>query len=125
MAEPYRRVVYLPIALTNGNTGRTTHFGASAKRRREYEHVVRMKYGQLLPPNFKQRVTVIRVLGKGEKFWDPDSVLRGSAKELLDALVACGFANDDSSAWLEAVDGRQDASERTEGPAVKIILEKA
>lgn len=124
MARPAVVTLELPIRLTNDNGGRTRHFAPAAKRRREYEAIIRARYGTRTPPDHEQHLTITRVLGKGERLYDHDSTLRGNAKELVDALVACGFARDDSPAWITGVDGRQDATQRQRGPCVLVCLEE-
>ena len=67
-------VIELPVELTNGNEGRTKHFGASAKRRREFEGVLNW-----LHPKKRVRtpcrIHVTRVLGRGQGLCDADSIL--------------------------------------------------
>lgn len=75
------------------------------------------------PPSHKQRVTITRVLGKGERLWDADSVLRGNAKQLLDALVDAGYFVDDGPKYISEVTGRQDDSRRGDGPAIQVEIE--
>ena len=113
----------LPIELTNGNEGRTKHYGASAKRRREYERIIRAKCGQRTPPDYPVTVTVTRILGKGQRLWDYSSGLRGNYKELEDAMTACGWWHDDGPEWVKGVIFRQDATRRELGPAVLVEVE--
>ena len=122
--EPPPEPILIPIDLNNGNAGQTKHWGSSHKLRDEYEELIRAMGLVRTPPDYKQRVVVTRILGKGQRLWDPDSILRGSAKQLIDALTSCGWWNDDSSKWLESVDGRQDDTQRDNGPAVKIEAHK-
>jgi hypothetical protein len=117
-------LIPLPIKLTNGNVGRTTHFGASAKRRMEYEKLIKTLGLVKEPPFYRQSVVVARVLGKGEKYYDPDSLQRGNLKEIIDALVACGWFVDDSYKWIELVNCIQDGSDRSQGPAIRIYVTK-
>jgi hypothetical protein len=119
------RVIYLPIQLTNGNTGRGHHWIASAKRRKAYEQIILAKYGKLVPPPYPQHVAVTRLLGKGERLWDYSSGLRGNYKELEDAMTACGFWHDDGPRWVRSVAFIQDDSRRHEGPGVRLELWEA
>lgn len=116
----------LPIRLTNDNEGRTRHFSVSRKRRLAYENDLRIfGFFRTKPPLFKQKVTLTRLLGPGEKFWDWDSVLRGSAKELVDALAALKFFLTDGPRWVVGVAGLQDdTGRRRYGPGVRILIEK-
>ena len=115
--------IVLPIKLNNGNVGRTTHYGASARRRKAYENLLRSLGLVKTPPEHRQRIVVIRLLGKGEKYYDSDSLGRGNVKEILDSMTACGFWKDDSYKHLEVHYG-QDASDRKNGFAVKIQVRK-
>ena len=111
-----------PIDLKNDNNGRSHHYGKSAKRRKDYEKIIRTIAGQQIPPDCKQKLIITRILGKRQQKFDPDSILRGSSKEFVDSLKACGFFHDDSCKWLTEVIGRQDDTQRDLGPAVKIEI---
>ncbi len=114
----------LPIELTNGNDGRGSKWFSSAKLRKHYEATVgQFQYGRS-PFRFIVRLEVTRILGKGQRLWDADSILRGSAKELIDSLVALGWFVDDSPKWIGAVVGYQDATQREIGPAVQVEVFK-
>lgn len=115
----------LPIDLRNGNGGRGTAFWASHKRRQELEIIIRSLGHVRTPSPHQQHVTITRILGKGQRLFDPDSIGRGDAKELVDALTMCGWWKDDSAKWITAVDYRQDATQRRNGPAVEITVEEA
>ena len=97
--------IRLPIDLTNGNEGRNKHFGGSAKKRKEYELLIRAytKSGEITPHgmNYPLHVKVTRVLGKRQSKFDSSSLGRGNYKEIEDALVACEFFPDDSSKYIE------------------------
>lgn len=113
----------LPVSLDNGNDGRTKHFGAAAKRRREYEATIRLFHPRPVPVQTPARIHVTRVLGPRQRLFDADSLLRGNAKELIDAIVAAGFLPDDGPAHVLEVTASQDKSRRGEGPAVEITIE--
>ena len=104
----------LPIELTNGNEGRTKHWGTAAKRRHQYEATIRLMHC---------RITITRVLGRGQRLYDADSLGRGNAKELVDAIVAVGLIPDDGPRHVTAVDYRQDATRRGDGPSTEITIE--
>ena len=110
----------LPLELTNGNDGRTQKYFKSAKVRQQFESYLRAKGHTKRPYPYPVRVTVTRILGKGQRLWDASSGLRGNWKELEDALTACGWWHDDGPKWITAVDFRQDASQRASGPAIQI-----
>lgn len=114
---------WLPIGLTNGNTGRGWHWGSKHKERKAMESFLREYFGgQRVPFGFPVSLVVTRVLGKNQRLWDSDSVLRGNWKELQDSLVAVGFFHDDSPKWISNVIGRQDATMRESGPAINITV---
>lgn len=117
--------VTLPIDLTNGNEGRTKHYGKSAAARKQFERIVRSLGHVRTPLDQPVRVTVTRVLGKNQRMFDPSSLGRGNYKELEDALTACGWWHDDSSKWISSVVFRQDAGRRGVGPAVVVRVEVA
>lgn len=112
----------LNAALSNNNEGQTRHFGASVKWKRLYQRALLGK--RRTPPDYPQRITITRILGKGERLWDADSVLRGSAKQLIDALKDAGFMVDDSPKYITEVFGKQDATQRSNGPAIRIEFER-
>ena len=108
----------LPIELTNGNDGRGGKWFKTAKVRKVLESKLR-RWGLVREP-FDHPVTIrlTRVLGRGQRLWDADSVGRGNSKELIDAMVACGWFTDDSPKYIAHCDFRQDPSQRENGPAV-------
>ena len=109
----------LPIRLTNDNGGRTQHWSRAAKRKSDYQTAVRLIGGKRLPFAVPVRLTVTRIIGPRERLWDADSIGRGSVKELIDSLVACGWLNDDGPKWVTEVAYRQEI-DRKRGPAVRI-----
>lgn len=113
----------LPIDLTNGNEGRSKHWAPTAKRRREYERIIRLAYPNTKPIPTPVRLTITRVLGKGQRRFDPDSLGRGNAKEIIDAIVAVGILPDDGPKHVTEVTYRQDDTRRKEGPAVEVTIE--
>lgn len=115
----------LPIELTNGNDGRTKHWYAPAKRRKQYEQTLKLLGLRRQPFPQPVRIELTRVLGKGGRLWDADSIGRGNAKEIIDALVQCGWFHDDGPKWITACDYRQDAEHRKHGPAVRVRVFEA
>ena len=91
----------LPIVLTNGNDGRNKRWFSSAKIRTQIEYMLRLN-GHFLPEPFNEPIVlrITRVLARAQKLWDSDSIGRGSAKELVDSLVACNWFRDDSAAYI-------------------------
>lgn len=115
--------ITLPFELTNGNDGRGYAWYKSASARKKFERQLRMLGHVRTPFDVPVKVTVTRILGKRQREWDASSGLRGNWKEIEDALVACGWFHDDKPQWIVATDFRQDASQRTNGPAVKVTIE--
>ena len=65
-------------------------------------------------------LTVTRVLGKGERKWDADSILRGNSKQLLDAIVGTKLLKDDNPKYVALVIGMQDDTRREIGPLIEV-----
>jgi len=120
----------LPIELTNGNEGRSKHWSGAAKRRRQYEAIIRLMHARNHlrdpePVRTPVKITITRVLGRGQRLYDADSLGRGNAKEIIDALVAAGFLPDDGPKHVVSCEYRQDASQRQHGPATIVTIEAA
>ena len=77
-----------------------------------------------MPPTYRQRVTITRILGKGQRLYDPDNLQGGTAKALIDALTDLGMWLDDAPGLLDRV-YRQDSTQRHNGPAVHVLIEEA
>jgi len=122
MSEEYRETVLLPFELSNGNDGRGSKWFSSAKIRKSFEDSLRKLRMVRSPLLFPVRVTVTRILGKGQRLWDSSSIGRGSWKELEDALVVCGWFYDDSPKYITTTDFRQDDCRRSTGPAVELEI---
>ncbi len=115
----------IPYDMTNNNDGQGHAWYRTAAARKAIEKQLRFMNYEREPFGFPVRLVVTRMLGARQKFWDADSVLRGSWKSLQDSLVAVGWFHDDSYKYIKAVDGRQDASQREKGAAVKVEVYKA
>jgi hypothetical protein len=111
--------ITLPVELLNRNDGRGhAHWRSTAEKKR---------LANLLPLLARREpfgvpvfLVVTRILGKGQRLWDEDSILRGSAKELIDAMVGAKWLHDDSPKWVCGVLGRQCARNRPDHPAVRV-----
>ena len=112
--------IVLPIELTNGNTGRSNRWFRTAKVREWIEATLRLNKLVRVPFVNRCDVHIVRILGKGQRLWDADSLLRGNSKELIDAMVACGWFYDDGPNFIKAVTADQDATDRNNGPAVRV-----
>ena len=118
--------LFLPIPLSNNNTGQTRHWSAANKQKQLFaKTIVALGLKAKHTPTHKQRVTITRILGKGERLWDADSVLRGNAKQLLDSLVDAGYFVDDGPNYITSVIGLQNAVERERGPAIEVEINDA
>jgi len=113
----------LPIELTNGNEGRKKHWGSAARRRKQYEATIGLLYGRPKLIASPVKLTITRVLGKGQRLFDRDSLGRGNAKEIIDAIVAVGILPDDGPRHLLGVEYRQDATRRSDGPSTEVLIE--
>ena len=115
----------LPFELTNNNQGRGRAWYSSANVRKKIERELRLLGLEREPFEFPVVVRVTRILGKGQRLWDSDSILRGNSKELIDSLVVCGWFHNDSPKWIVETQAGQDASQRANGPAVLIEVFRA
>ena len=114
----------LPIELTNGNEGRTKHFSASAKRRKQYATTLGWMFKNFPTYQVPVTVAVVRILGPKEKPWDSSSGLRGNWKEIEDALVASGVFLNDSPQYIEETRFFQDDEQRQNGPCIELLITK-
>ena len=124
--------------LKNGNNGQSKHWSGSYAERKAWitavgNSLVTDEKGEShtlgaffdpSPSDKKIGMVITRVLGKGERQWDPDSVLRGNAKQLVDSLVDYGVCSDDSPSFVDFVIGIQDESSRGSGPITKVEIYK-
>ena len=96
--------ITLPIELTNGNQGRGFHWAKAAKRRKDYENIMRLLgYECREPLDFPVDLHITRLMTKRQRPWDADSIGRGSVKELIDSCVACHWFVDDGPKWIRSV----------------------
>lgn len=119
------KTFFFPLEINNGNDGRGSKWFSSSKLRKRFEQNIFVLGGGRRTP-FEGRVSlrITRILGKRQQLWDADSVGRGSVKELIDAMVACGWFVDDGPKYIRPVDYRQDETRREDGPAVQIEVFK-
>ncbi len=114
--------ITLPIELTNGNDGRGSKWFRSSIVRKKLEATLRTLGLIRTPFERPVRVSVVRIVGKGQRLWDASSVGRGNWKELEDAMVVCGWFHDDGPKWVKSVSFDQDDSQRHVGPAVRVVV---
>ena len=126
----------IPISFNNGNRGQSKHWGSHQDARKKAASALRSAtfmaktedgaWHEVMPSecHIDQRVDVwaTRVLGPGDRSWDPDSILRGvGAKALIDAIVDAQVLSGDSSKHVRYCLGDQCSNMRNIGP--KWILE--
>lgn len=116
--------IRLSMKLTNRNNGQGRHWSVSAKASKEADAAVReaMNVPRVQPYDCPVSLVITRILGPRERLWDEDSILRGNAKQILDAMVSRGWFHDDGPRWISSVVGRQDATQRGIGPCVSIDI---
>lgn len=114
--------VTLPIELTNRNDGQGKAWYASHTTRQDFEAQIIVMGLRRTPFACKTWCVWTRILGPGQKLWDCSSIFRGNAKQLEDALVACGWWHDDCPKYITEVIGRQETNQREIGPAVRIDI---
>ena len=128
--------------LSNNNAGQGRSWHKSAKDRKDFDRkiadsmVVTYEDSKVYAAPFADTLSgtqltdllvlvVTRVLGKNQRLWDSDSVLRGSSKQLIDAIVATGLVADDSPKHIALCIGQQDNSRREDGPLIEIDFYEA
>ena len=118
--------------LKNNNNGQTRHWSSSHSERKKWmkaletaevktavcdvfgfhEFATHVLSGEPLAQ--RVGIEVHRVLGPRERQWDPDSVLRGTAKQLIDSLVESNYLHDDSTKHILWALGTQSAERSAE-----------
>ena len=139
MFEQRILTVSIDADLKNQNTGQTRHWSTAHREKKLMTHALldgrilypgdgNIKYAvfckeiMLHPFDARVDITVKRILGKAQRLFDPDSILRGNCKQLVDAIVDSGVLIDDSSKHVGRVLGMQDSSQRDRGPAIEITF---
>jgi hypothetical protein len=112
--------VTLPLELTNRNDGQGHTWHRTAGDRQSIERMLIFERLKRTPFDHPVTLHLTRILGKGQRFWDADSGLRGNSKQLIDSLVSVGWFHDDSFKWITEVRFFQDASQKKNGPAVLV-----
>ena len=130
--------ITLDKELKNGNEGRSKHWSSAHREKKQWIVAlqaadVETDTGMVIDSqtfldevlggkSVQQRVglTFTRVLGKGQRLVDSDSILRSNAKELLDSVVDFGILEDDNNKYVAWSLGLQDDTRRSEGPMVEL-----
>lgn len=113
----------LPVELTNRNDGQGYSWHRTATEKKQLR--LQLNHLKRKPFNFRIDVVLTRILGKGQRFFDPDSIGRGNAKQIVDALTGLGWWVDDSAKHIDKFDYRQNGSQRENGPKVLIEIYQA
>ena len=113
----------LPVELTNRNDGQGHHW--SRTQRDKIALRIALAPFKREPFPFRVDVTLTRILGKGQRLFDPDSIGRGNAKQIIDTLTDLGWWLDDNARHIRHFDYRQDDTQRVNGPAVLIEVTEA
>ena len=113
---------WLDIELTNGNDGRGNKWFSSAKVRKKIEQHIRENTQPRTPIEGPVVIELTRILGPNQRLWDSDSKLRGNAKELIDAMVACNWLHDDGPEYVIETVCHQDNTQRDKGPSVLVQI---
>ncbi len=118
--------------LKNNNNGQSKHWSQSHSERKKWmkaletaevetvngdvfgfhEFATHVLSGEPLAQ--KVGIEVHRVLGPRERHWDADSVLRGTAKQLVDSLVESRYLTDDNIKHIVWALGTQSVERSTE-----------
>ena len=123
--------------LKNNNNGQTKHW--STAHRDKKIMMVALREAMIIYPGdgnctfsvFKKQImtqpfdrivdiTIKRILGKGQRLLDPDSITRGNCKQLVDSLQDAGIIKDDSCRHIGRVLGLQCAQQRERGPYIEV-----
>lgn len=115
--------VTLPIDLTSANKLLRMHYQARKRLQTDYLNhllVAGVKSVERRPK--RRQVTITRVLGPRQQRFDRDNLF-ASVKGLLDALRIKGVIFDDTPGWVDLV-VTEDESRRSDGPAVRIQIER-
>lgn len=134
--------IVVKAEVSNRNDGQGRHWSASSKARTRLFDACRdaefyrwnfdaddWELSDLksckIPSRQKVDILATRVLGPKRRMWDPDSILRGEFKQLLDSLVQLRVIEDDSSKYVGYVVGDQDPSRRHDGDSFELTFYEA
>ena len=139
MFETRILTISIEADLKNQNTGQRRHW--STAHREKKIMTTALQQGRILYPGdgnlrfsvFSKEImphpfdcivdlTITRILGKGQRLFDPDSIIRGNCKQCIDAVVDANLLVDDSSKHVGRVLGMQVANQRDRGPAIEITF---
>ncbi len=123
LLETRVKTLVLPIQLLSKNGRDKLHFRQRNHLRKSYQGIILLKYPRKhSTPDYKQRMTVMRLMGPRERDFDEQNLIAGSAIELIDSFVHLGWLKDDSPPYLEPV-FKQGWHKMIGGPAVVVTIE--
>jgi len=136
-----RRILTIRIKadLKNYNTGQTKHWSTAHREKKAMTLALRDGWvtypgdgnlrlnaflNEIMTEPFSKMVdiSVKRILGKGQRLLDPDSLTRGNCKQLIDSIVDEKILADDSAKYVGRVLGLQTKAEPENGPAIEITF---
>jgi hypothetical protein len=112
----------LPVDWPSRNKLDKMHWAARGRLRKDYSEMLMLMGLCRQHSTFTGRAKLVltRVLGRGQRLFDEDN-LAGGAKQMIDAMVRCGWFKDDSPTYL-SVEFKQVSGRRQSGPAVEVAL---
>ncbi len=125
--------------LKNNNNGQTKHWSTAHREKKIMTNALmsgsivfpgdgNMKFSEfmthIMAEPFSRRVDIIvtRIIGRGQRMLDPDSICRGNCKQCIDACVDAGVLKDDSHQHVGRVLGLQRSDLREIGPAIDLTF---
>lgn len=117
--------VTLPVDLVGANRLLRMHWRERKAVQLDYQNhlfVHGLRFRRMAPEG-RQRVTITRILGRGQRRFDTDN-LHGAVKPLVDALRGQNVIRDDNPAAIDLI-VLEDPANRSAGPAVRVRVEGA
>jgi hypothetical protein len=110
--------IVLPIELKNRNDGQGYSHWRTVKEKQQIDDV--MSLFRRKPFDVPVFLVITRLIGTKQQPFDTDSLLRGNWKQIQDSMVQAGWFYDDNPTCIRGVYGRQDATDRSKGPAIRV-----
>lgn len=121
----------LPLEISNRNDGRGHQWFRTDAEKKAVAEALQIFYPNGPPAEAREmdsggtvNLVVRRILGKRQRWFDPDSILRGNAKEIVDAIVDHGFLSGDGYPAVGFVAGVQ-IKDPEAGPALAVDFFRA
>ena len=112
----------IPIELQNRNKGQGRHWGGTNTDKRNAVKTLATLPNPFDGIDLPVSLVVTRILGRGQRLWDVDSVLRGNWKQIQDAMVTVGWIAGDDTRYIKHVYGTQSSGYRDSGPCVHVCI---